>query len=1249
MRAISAQFSLARPAQYRQAMSSLSRRRFTQSLGAALFAAPFLGLLDAKPARADMSKTAKRLVVFFSPNGTIHEHWRPSGSGTAFDFKPGSILEPLGARKSDVIICDGIDYVGVANHEQGMANMLTGGGGASSLTAGMSLDQFVASKIGGSSRFASLELGVQTSAWGGNVQTRMSYGGPGVFVPPDDSPKSVFDRLFGGAVGGSMGMSKLAARRKSVLDVVKGDLADLRGRVGAAEKAKLDAHLDAIHKSELASGGVTGCAAPPMGPALDPYDNGSFPALTKAQIDLLVLSLACGATNVASLQMSHTVGPPVFSWAGCSDGHHSLSHSDDSSTKGVADFVAAERWVATQFKYLLDTLAATADPGGGTLLDSTLVVWCKELGDGRLHDCVSVPWVLAGGGVFAPGRYLNFGGAPHQKLLVSICHALGLTNPTFGDPSHGTGPLDGLVLGAAMKTPALFATLLLSASLPVMIAACSHAANHDAEANGPGASLAANGAGCPEVIDEFRDEVWKPVLSVKCIGCHNEKGIAAGTRMVLKPPSETGYLEANLATMKTVAAIQLGGVPVLLLRPTGRYPDGHTGGTLIDPASADYQHLSAFVDRVTTGKGCSAATAAGQGGASATTCTDVAPGAQALRRLTHGELQATLQDLLGVDAAFAQTLVPDTVVNGFDNNAAALTVTPLLFGQLRDAAEKTADQVTVDPTKILPCSPAKDGEAACAAKFIGTFGKRAFRRPLTAAETTRYTTLYTSVAAEDGFAGGIDVVLQAMLQSPGFLYRTELGAPGKAGLNDLTPHEIAGELSYLIWGSMPDDGLFAAADSGALSDAAEIEKQARRMLKDPRSTRAMGRFVGQWLGVDQLAAVPKDEKVYPELSPEIRAAMLEETSRFVDYVRTQGTGTLPELLTAGYSVMSPALAKYYGVAGPAGADFAKTDFPAGDHAGILTQGSVLTRYALPGSSSPIHRGKFVRERLLCQKLAPPPPNLKVVPPAVDPTLTTRERFAAHSSQEPCKSCHRMLDPVGFGFERFDGIGRPRATENGLPIDAHGEIIGSISTDAPFDGVAQLGKLLAASAEVQDCYALSWFRYGYGVEENAELSCAVQGVATAFKGKALGLDELVVALTQSPRFRSRTGDGDGMPSQGGGGSGGGTGGTGSGSGGSGGTASGGSPPVDDGGAPPTLDVKDKVDSQWDQGSCHSVTVTNPGASSVKWAVTLTFAGKLTQSWNSVATAVAGGASFSGVAWNASLAKGETASFGYCIEK
>jgi hypothetical protein len=425
--------------------SSLSRRRFLAGAGATLVAGSLLRSLLGESRAA--GKTAKRLIVFFTPNGTVHKHWRPQGSGADFSFAPGSILEPIAKHKSRLIVCDGIDYKAVDNHEGGMANMLTGGGGAASSSGGMSVDQFVASKIGQSSKFSSLEFGVQTSAWGGNVQTRMSYLGPGIYAPPDDSPKSVHKRMFGDIGGDPADVEKLLARKKKILDLVGGEIKDLSARVGKAEKEKLAAHAAAIEKVELGLGGAAGasCDEPASPLDLDPYTNANFPAIGKAQMDLLVLSLACGMTSVASIQWNHTVGPAVFSWVGVSEGHHSLSHIDDANPQGVADFVKTERWYAEQFAYLLGSLDAVPDPDGGTLLDTTLVVWSKELGDGRLHDCKSVPWVLAGGQYFTTGRYLDFGGAPHQKLLVSICQAMGLGNQTFGDATKGTGPLDGLV------------------------------------------------------------------------------------------------------------------------------------------------------------------------------------------------------------------------------------------------------------------------------------------------------------------------------------------------------------------------------------------------------------------------------------------------------------------------------------------------------------------------------------------------------------------------------------------------------------------------------------------------------------------------------------------------------------------------------------------------------------------------------------------------------------------------------------
>jgi len=187
--------------------------------------------------------------------------------------------------------------------------------------------------------------------------------------------------------------------------------------------------------------------APAAPMAQDPENNDNFPALGKAQMDLLVTAVACGMTNVATIQWSQTVGQEVCTWLGLSDGHHSLSHSDDSNTAGVANFVKAERWFAAQFSYLVNQLKAIPDPkGGGSLLDTSLVVWAKELGDSRAHVCTGVPFVIAGksGGRFNTGRFVDFQGAFHGQLLVSICQALGLKNTDFGAVGSGSGPLPGL-------------------------------------------------------------------------------------------------------------------------------------------------------------------------------------------------------------------------------------------------------------------------------------------------------------------------------------------------------------------------------------------------------------------------------------------------------------------------------------------------------------------------------------------------------------------------------------------------------------------------------------------------------------------------------------------------------------------------------------------------------------------------------------------------------------------------------------
>jgi len=407
-------------------LHQLNRRRFLGYSAATAVAAPFIRLLE-NPAHAVDVGGAQRLLIFFSPNGTIHDHWRPTGSEHSFSFDAGTVLESLTPHKDDLLVIDGMDFAEGTNHEGGMVAMLTANGGNS-------VDQVIADHIGTTTRFPSLELAVQTSAWGGSTQTRMCYR-DGSFVTPDDDPQSVFSRLFG-----DLGDDKIAHRRQSVIDLAKVELDDLRKRLGVTEKVRLDAHIESLLAVERSLSGDSLCESPSSPESVTASSNDNFPTVAQQQIDLAVQALACGTTNVCTVQLSHTVSPTVFTWLGEADGHHSLSHCDDSNTAGVNSFINCERWFAEQFAYLLDQMVATEDPTtGGSMLDSTLVLWAKELGDGRAHTCTDVPWVIAGSadGFFSTGRYVNLGGATQDGVLTSITNAFGLELESFGAGSHG--------------------------------------------------------------------------------------------------------------------------------------------------------------------------------------------------------------------------------------------------------------------------------------------------------------------------------------------------------------------------------------------------------------------------------------------------------------------------------------------------------------------------------------------------------------------------------------------------------------------------------------------------------------------------------------------------------------------------------------------------------------------------------------------------------------------------------------------
>ncbi|MDI1446947.1 DUF1592 domain-containing protein [Polyangium sp. 6x1] len=511
------------------------------------------------------------------------------------------------------------------------------------------------------------------------------------------------------------------------------------------------------------------------------------------------------------------------------------------------------------------------------------------------------------------------------------------------------------------------------------------------------------------------------------------------------------------------------------------------------------------------------------GEAPALQCIGTIPGKSPIRRMTRFEYNNTVRDLLGDDTRPASGFVPEEEAMGFDNQATALGVTQILAEQYMVAAEQIAARAVKDLGALLPCDPATSGEQACATTFIQTFGRRAYRRPLTDDEVSRLQDVFTWGLGDEGFPKGIELVLQVMLQSPHFLYRVEFGMPDpvEADVVPLSHHEIASRLSYMLWGTMPDDALFAAADEGRFSTKEAIAEEARRMLDDPRAREAVGNFNAQWLGLSHLDNIKKDSSTYPKYYEGVRPLWRAETLAFLEDVIFEGEGDIGSVFTANYSMLNAELASFYGVSGgPATQSFERVELDPTKSSGILTHASVLAATGKPNQTSPVHRGKFVRERLLCQILPPPPNNAAFNAPDVRPDATTRERFAEHSENPACAGCHVKMDPVGFGFEHYDGIGLYRDTDQGLPVDDSGELVDTRGIDGPFEGVVELGQRLAQSEEARQCVATQWFRFAYGRVEGEDDRCSMSEIQQAFAASGFNVKELLVALTQTDAFRYR---------------------------------------------------------------------------------------------------------------------------------
>jgi Protein of unknown function (DUF1592)/Protein of unknown function (DUF1588)/Protein of unknown function (DUF1587)/Protein of unknown function (DUF1595)/Protein of unknown function (DUF1585) len=504
---------------------------------------------------------------------------------------------------------------------------------------------------------------------------------------------------------------------------------------------------------------------------------------------------------------------------------------------------------------------------------------------------------------------------------------------------------------------------------------------------------------------------------------------------------------------------------------------------------------------------------------------EIHAGRAPIRRLTRFEYNNTVRDLFGDTTQPANSLPPEELGNGFGNDADTISVPGLLAEQYGVVAEGIAARATAPEalSRLAPCASAMTAatEAACLRTVIDNVAAQAFRRPLAAGESDDLFGLAQALGATPNatFATTVAGVIQAILQSPDFLYRVEFGVPDpvRPDLRRPTGDEMATRLSYFFWGTQPDESLRVAARTGELLGAEGIRAQATRMLDDPRSRTMIRFFFDNLLPISGLTDLQRDRALFPAFSSELGAAMHEETQRFLEYEIFEGGGTWPSALTAPYTFVNGPLANFYGMSGVTGNDFVKVPLDTSQRLGLLTQAGVMTGTITTNRSNPVLRASFILNRLMCRKISLPtdPAILALVQvPADTSGATARERFSKHSSQAVCRSCHQILDPIGFALENYDPIGQYRTQENGATIDASSVMPGS---DETIVGGVELARWLADNGDAQDCFASHWVEFAYGETLRQDDACTRSAINVAFEESGYDVKELLLALTQTDQF------------------------------------------------------------------------------------------------------------------------------------
>jgi hypothetical protein len=646
----------------------------------------------------------------------------------------------------------------------------------------------------------------------------------------------------------------------------------------------------------------------------------------------------------------------------------------------------------------------------------------------------------------------------------------------------------------------------------------------------PTAPVAGASAHVTSAVDEsfFVEKVYPVLHVVQCERCHSDNGVASETRLKF-PESDASRDQVTAFGLSLMDMVDRRNSQqsLLLRKPTTRAK--HTGGQRIKPGSDEEAVLLSWINYL-AGLSDEQVRQARERIARSDQ-----HGLEALvvRRLTHSEYNNTVRDLLGDQTQPASGFPKQDFVNGFNNQLEAQGVSPLQAEAYSKAAERLARATFRggDQRGLIPRQPDSPTDALCADEFIRSFGQKAFRRPMTASEASRYSGLFLEEAGRTRiFHAAAAMVVEAMLQSPHFLFRVERGASSPDA-----QFEIASRLSYLLWDTMPSDDLLRAAAKRELTTVKQIEAAARRMLADPRAKDAMDEFLAQWMRFDRVLEATRDRRRFREFNAEVAAAMVEETRRLFNHLVWHDQNFM-EFFTASYTFVNPGLARLYGLPAP-NEEFAKVEYPADSgRSGVLGHGSFLVLTSKPAETSPTARGLFVRNHFLAQEIPPPPAGVNTVLPNVteDTPMTNRQRLGVHLNSESCASCHRLIDPIGLGFEQYNAIGAfqqkmvlqfsagrgneargRRSTIKELDVDSSGYIQGI--EDSAFSTPRELGRLLAASKTCQKAIVKQLFRYAFGRQETVNDQHVIDALFVKFRDSGFRFRELIVALVTSDLF------------------------------------------------------------------------------------------------------------------------------------